>query len=131
MYGRLYLNPPRGVPIRRAQHWGNWLQDVTCEYGENPWRLGLWAGGIILLFALVHLLVDVLSPVPVSLAASTGPAELWDYLSFSMQSFASMSLHRAQPASSLGALLASLEALLGMGILALFMYTLGRRMSGN
>ena len=131
LYLRLYTRPQRGVPVRRGTHFGNWLQDATCEYGENPWRLGLWALGVILLFAVVHFLADLLAGSPVSLATAAGPAEVWEYLAFSMQSFASMSLARAQPATSFAAVLASLEALIGMGILALFMYTLGRRMSGN
>jgi len=131
LYARLYLRPQRGVPIKRAVHLGNWLQDASCEYGENPWRLGLWAVGVIFSFALLHLMADLASSTPVSLATAQGPAEVWEYLAFSMQSFASMSVMRAQPVSTFASVLASLEALVGMGILALFMYTLGRRMSGN
>lgn len=131
LYLKLYLRPQRGVPIKRAAHFGNWLQDVTCEYGENPWRLGLWAIGVILLFAAGFLLADLAAGTPVALASANGPAEVWEYLTFSLQSFASMSVMRVQPVSSFAALFASLEALIGMGLLALFMYTLGRRMSGN
>jgi uncharacterized protein YjbI with pentapeptide repeats len=131
-YARLYLRPQRGVPLYRLRHLGNWLQDATCEYGENPWRLMLWAAGVVLAFAGVHLLADLLSPVPVSLAAAPGqPAGVAAYLSLSILSFASMSFQRVEPVSAVGALLASVEAMLGLGLLALFMYTLGRRMSGN
>lgn len=131
LYARLYLKPPRGVPVKRAQHLGNWLQDATCEFGENPWRLGVWAAAAVLVFAALHFMLDAFSPAPVSLAGAHGPAPLWDYLALSLQSFASMVFTRLEPASSLGAVLASVEALVGLGLLALFMYAMGRRMSGN
>ncbi len=132
LYARLYARPPRGVPVRRMQHLGNWVQDVTCEYGENPWRLGLWAIALVLLFAGIGLAADMLSDTPVSLAAAAHePAGVLDYLAFSLLSFTSTGFQRYAPVSSVGALLTGLEGMLGLAVLALFMYTLGRRMSGN
>ncbi len=132
LYWRLYLRPPRGVPIARRQHLGNWLQDAACEYGENPWRLGFWAGGLAFFAAVLYFLLDWFSPEPVVLALFPGqPRPPLEYLAFSFVSLASMNFGRTEPASMLGALLASGEALLGISLLALFMYTLGRRMAGN
>lgn len=132
LYSRLYLKPPRGVPVNRWQHFGNWLQDALCEYGENPWRLGLWAAGIVLSFGVAYFLLDWISPEPITLAFSAGtPRPPLEYLTFSFASLAAMNFVRIEPASTLGAFLASLQAVLGVSLFALFMYTLGRRMSGN
>ncbi|MBI2886093.1 MAG: pentapeptide repeat-containing protein [Chloroflexi bacterium] len=132
LYLRLYLKPPRGVPVRRAQHLGNWFEDALCEFGENPWRLLWWMGGLLVAFGLLYFLVDLLSPEPVTLALAAGsPRPLMEYLTFSLASLATVTFVRLEPATTLGALLASLEAALGLGLFALLMYTLGRRMSGN
>jgi hypothetical protein len=124
---RLYLRPPSGIPLRRRGHLGNWLQDLACEYGENPWRLMLW---VLLLgtgFALLGALADALAPGAV-LAQGAG---LLDYLGFSFASMATMQFTRTAPAGDLGVALATVEALVGVSLFGLFMYTLGRRMSGN
>ena len=117
---------------RGEQALGNWLQDATCEYGENPWRLGWWALACVVLFAALYYLADLYGGAPVTLAQAAGqPVSPFDYLSFSFMSFASMTFDRFQPASSVGAALASAEAMLKLALLSLFMYSLGRRMSGN
>ncbi len=132
LHARLYLRPPQGVPVRRREHFGNWLQDSLCEYGENPWRLGLWALGLAMFSAMLYFLLDWASPEPVILAlAGNSPRPPLEYLAFSFTSLASMSFVRTEPASTLGTFLASVEAMTGVGLFALFMYTLGRRMSGN
>jgi len=132
LFTRLYLKPPSGVPVRRWQHFGNWVQDVLCEYGENPWRLGLWAGAVVFVFALLHFLLDWISPEPVTLALMAGaPRPPLEYLAFSFASLAAMNFVRIEPVSTLGIFLASIQAAVGVGLLALFMFTMGRRMSGN
>jgi len=132
LYARLYLQPPRGVPIRRWQHLGAWVQDMLCEYGENPWRIGLWAGAVVLLFAVLYFILDWIAPEPVTLALMAGaPRFPLEYVTFSFASLAAMNFVRIEPASTLGVLLASIEAVVGVALFALFMYTMGRRMSGN
>ena len=132
LYLRLYLKPPMGVPIRRRQHLGSWLQDSSCEYGENPWRLCWWAGAAAVLFATLYFMLDLLAPQPITLAMQAGaPRTPFEYLAFSVASLATMSFVRTEPASALGVFLASAEGIIGVALVALFMYTLGRRMSGN
>src|SRR5207244_10054719 len=98
---RLYFRPPQGVPVRRWQHFGNWLQDSLCEYGENPWRLGLWALGLAVFSAVFYFLVDWASPEPVILALSGNvPRPPLEYLAFSFTSLAYMSFVRTEPAGT-------------------------------
>jgi len=132
LYLRLFVRPPKGVPLRRQQYLVNGLQDLSCEYGENPWRLAGWGGISVPLFAAIYFLLDLLAPVPVTLAMSAGqPLNPLEYLTFSLSSLTTMSFLRWEPASTLGAILASLQAALGISFFALLMYSLGRRMSND
>ena len=71
-------------------------------------------------------------PSPITLAMQAGaPRTPFEYLAFSVASLATMSFVRTEPASALGVFLASAEGIIGVALVALFMYTLGRRMSGN
>lgn len=128
LLARLYLRPMPGIPLRRAAHLGNWLQDAVCEYGENPWRLMAWAVALGLVGALAGFAIDLLAASALVLPQ---PAGFLDYLGFSFASMATMHFARTEPAGQLGVLLATAQAMLGVSLFGLFMYTLGRRMSGN
>jgi len=132
LYLKLFLVPQRGVPVQCKRYIENKLQDGLCEYGENPGRLGGWGLATAFSFAVLYFLMDWVSPNPLVLALAPGaPASPLDYLGFSLASLATMTFVRLEPASNFAALLGSIEGLLGIGLLALFMFTLGRRMSGN
>ena len=128
LLARLYLRPMPGVPLRRMAHLGNWLQEATCEYGENPWRLMVWAVVIGLVGALAGFGLDLAAGSALVLPQ---PAGFLDYLGFSFASMTTMHFARTEPAGQLGVLLATFQAMLGISLFGLFMYTLGRRMSGN
>lgn len=132
LYLKLFLLPQRGVPLKRWQYALNQMQDGLCEYGENPWLLVWWAFVTAFSFAVLYFLLDLLSPSPLVLALNPGaPLSPIDYLGFSMASLATMTFVRMEPASNFAIFLASLEGIMGIGLFALFMFTLGRRMSGN
>ncbi len=132
LYLKLFFIPQQGVPLQRKRFLENKLQDSLCQYGENPWQLGSWALATAFGFALLYFLLDWVSPNPVVLALTPGaPVSPLGYLGFSFASMATMTFVRLEPATNLAALLASIEGVLGIGLLALFMFTLGRRMSGN
>jgi uncharacterized protein YjbI with pentapeptide repeats len=100
-----------------------WLEELSCGYGEKPWRaLGL-AVAIILLFSPIYYLSLGITDVE-------GRMLSWfDYLIYSMSTFATINLPRFNVINVTAELWTSLEALLGIATLALLMYSLGNRIS--
>jgi uncharacterized protein YjbI with pentapeptide repeats len=96
----------------------NWLYELTTGYGERPWNPVGVAAFSILAFAFGYSL-------------SGGVHGFADALIYSLATFATFNLARpeVQPQGTGMEMASSLEALLGIGILALFVYTLGNRMS--
>lgn len=132
LYLRLFLRPPRAVPMKRRRFLGNLAQDAICEYGENPWRLFGWAGALVALFAMVYYFIDLAGSSPIALEQQAGqPLSPLDYFVYSLASLSTMHFARFEPATTFGAFLASLEGIIGISLFALFMYTLGRKLSND
>ncbi len=100
---------------------GRWLEDISCGYGEKPFRSLLLGAVVILVFVPIYQLSG-----GVFVSQTMLPGWL-DYLIFSMSTFATVSLPRFSLATPLAEFLTSLEALLGIAILALLMFALGNR----
>jgi uncharacterized protein YjbI with pentapeptide repeats len=104
-----------------------WLQAILTEavlgYGERPMRVVFWSFMIILVFPLLYWLSNgVMNPA--------GRVIYWiDYLYYSLAAFSTIGFPDLVPANNAGKFLTSLEALLGISVLALLMFALGNRVS--
>jgi uncharacterized protein YjbI with pentapeptide repeats len=96
----------------------NWMYELTTGYGERPWNPVVIAVLSMLAFAVGYLVSG----------AVDGFADASIY---SLATFATFNLARpeVQPQGTGIETASSLEALLGIGMLALFVFTLGNRMS--
>lgn len=101
----------------------DWLTDLTSGYGERPLRT-LWVAlAVILSFPLFYGLSG-----QVRLHTGGVPSGL-DYLIYSLGAFSTMDFSRFETTGVIAETLASIEALLGISILALLMFALGNRIS--
>jgi uncharacterized protein YjbI with pentapeptide repeats len=100
-----------------------WLEEVTCGYGDKPRRTFGFAAAVILGFAPLYWL-------SAGIMDRSGHSLGWlDYVIYSMSSFATINLARFDVINIFAELLTSLEALSGIAVLALLMFTLGNRIS--
>jgi len=98
-----------------------WMAELSCGYGEKPLRTILWAVAVILTFPFFYQWSDGLS-------ITTGCSPQWiDYLHHSLAAFSTMSLPDIAPVGDWAKLLTSIEAILGISVLALLMFALGNR----
>lgn len=100
-----------------------WGAELSCGYGEKPLRAIWWTLGTIFIFPLFYWLSG-------GLASTTGATMNWlDYLNYSFGAFTTMGFARFETTNGLAETLTSLEALLGISVLALLMFALGNRIS--
>lgn len=98
---------------------GNIMLDVTCGYGERPFRPVVFSVGVIGVFALLFSVIqpDIAYQKPVG------------YLIFSIEAFVSLILGLPQSAETVVNLLIVVEAFFGGFIIALLVFTLTRSVS--
>jgi len=100
---------------------------LLCGYGEKPRRPLISAGVIIISFAFLFwafkwVITDQMEPL----------SRFWDYLYFSGITFTTIGYGDMRPlASSWARVLAFGEGFIGVFLIALFTWTLGRRYSGR
>jgi len=92
----------------------NWAYELATGYGERPWNPVAWGGVIILGFA-------------VGFTRAIG--NFWDALIYSLATFATFNLADTGPTGRGADVASSVEALLGIAVLALVIFTLGNKMS--
>jgi len=103
-------------------HWlANWLADVTCVYGESPSHVFLTSGCVIAVFAVLYALMGSVGDTETILS------RLSNAFLFSLSTFATINLAGLDAWDLPTRFAASLEALLGIAMLALLMFTLGNR----
>jgi len=100
-----------------------WLQSWTAEllvgYGERPLRTIFWAVITIVLFAVMYRFSGGINN-------PTGQSVRWlDYLHYSLATFSTIGFPDLVPNNDTAKLLTSLEALTGISLLALLMFSLG------
>lgn len=102
----------------------DWITELLCLYGESPLRVIAWAAvSAFILFPLLYALfggVDTTDGSPVTWS---------EYLRLSLASFATIELPNIQAQGIPAQFLQTLEALTGISLLALLMFTLGNRIS--
>jgi len=108
-------------PARRAA-WH--LHRIVWGYGSIPWLLFAWMAVLVILFGLV-----VFPVIGVSVPGSSPVVshKLVDGLALSLVTFATLGYGNTYPASKLGEILAGLEAMLAMVLVAMFVVSLTRK----
>jgi len=108
------------------RHFITWLgleaAELSCGYGERPWRTFGISLVVILGFALLY-------PLSGGIQVQGGTASFGDYLLYSISAFATINFQRFSLVNAFAEVLTGLEALLGVSLLALLMFALGNRMS--
>lgn len=95
----------------------NWLYELTTGYGERPWNTVGMGLLVVLAFAVGY--------------SATAISNVWDAMVYSLATFATFNLAdtSSQPHGRGMETASSIEALLGIVVLALVVFTLGNRMS--
>jgi len=101
----------------------DWIIEGLCGYGERPFRTLGVALFVLLVFSGLFRITGGLSKGP------NQTVTLGDYFLFSLASFATIDLPPLQATCPRAQFLATLEAITGISLLALLMFTLGNRIS--
>ena len=115
-----WLNRPRWLR--------NWLYEATTQYGENPWRPVIWAGVVVLVFGLIYAAAGNIATGDVGALQGQPTHNPWTALVHSISAFATIGFNTLEPQGWGARLLTAVEAMLGIGLFALFVFTLGNRM---
>jgi len=97
----------------------SWFLDITCQYGERPWRVFFLTLGTVLVFGILHLAFGSIASKLVE-----------DNMLFSLGSFVTITFPGLEATNLFARFLTCVEAAIGISLFALLMYSLGRRMSG-
>jgi uncharacterized protein YjbI with pentapeptide repeats len=100
-----------------------WGAELSCGYGEKPLRSIGWALAVVLIFPVFYWLSGGI------VSTNSRPLSALDYLNYSLGSFTTIGFARFNTANWIAETLTSLEALLGISVLALLMFALGNRIS--
>lgn len=120
-------------PSLHGEWWRLTFSKHVTGYGENPYSVGLTAGLTIGIFSILYAILggvesDEVSRVP-SIFGIESISTIADSIYFSILTFSTLGYGDLQPASWPIRFLATIEALLGAVLIALFVYTIGRRSS--
>jgi len=101
----------------------SWVADLLVGYGEKPFRAALASCVSIVFFAFLFWLSGGISNL------SGQPLRLIDYLHYSIAAFSTIGFPDLVATSDAAKIFTSLEALTGISLLALFMFSLGNRIN--
>ena len=109
--------------ISRWRWFRNWFYELTTGYGERPWNAVVCGLGAVFAFTVGFWATGVVG--------GRGAAAFFDSLVYSIATFATFNLARPglNPEGRGVEVFSSLEAILGIGVLALVVFTVGNRMS--
>jgi len=114
--GSIWVYVPRAFLI-----WiGDWLAELSCGYGEKPFRTLLWSGLTILFFTTLYQWVG-------GIDCQCGKMNFLDYANYSLGSFSTIGFSQFEATTPIAQTLTSVEALIGIAMLALLMFALGNR----
>jgi len=101
----------------------NWAYELTTGYGERPWNAVRTGLAVVLAFAVGFWGTGAIG--------ARGAVAFFDSFVYSISAFATFNLARPDlnPEGRGVEIASSLEAILGIGVLALVVFTLGNRMS--
>jgi len=98
------------------------LHRVVWGYGAIPWLLFAWMAFLVLLFGVV-----VFPAIGVEVEGSGVSHGIADGFALSLVTFATLGYGNSYPASKAGQMLAGLEAMLAMVLVAMFVVSLARK----
>jgi hypothetical protein len=101
----------------------DWIVELTCGYGERPLRTVWWGLATVVVFGVLYWVCGGVVSV------NGAPLTWLDYLNYSLGAFSTIGFSNFATIDRLAQTLTSVEALLGIAILALLMFTLGNRIS--
>lgn len=108
-----------------AKRFFSWFMDISCGYGEQPWKVIILSLFVVILFGFLYLILD-------GLKTDINIAIRWhDYFVFSLRNFVTLGLPDIKPFTFVIKTLSSIEAAFGIGLFALLMYSFGRRLTGR
>ena len=132
---------------KMAYHWGwrwrfwrpwpafgrwlrNWAYELLTGYGERPFLPVLWGLVVILTFAGGYAVAGNIAPdFAGDPATAQGSHSFMDALTHSIAAFATIGFNTLEPLGWGARLLTAIESAFGIGLFALFIFTLGNRMS--
>jgi voltage-gated potassium channel Kch len=122
---------PTSHRVDAALRWvTNGLLDLIVGYGERPQRTAMLALAVILGCAAAFPATEgLVAGDEVVTYTSHGLAAVVDSLYFSIVTFATLGLGDVHPAGTLGRLIAAAEGLVGAFLTAVFVFSLGRRVT--
>jgi uncharacterized protein YjbI with pentapeptide repeats len=111
------------------RRWGrNWAYELLTGYGERPHMPVIWAGVVILLFALIYAAAGNIAAGDVGALEGQPTHSPITALVHSISAFATIGFNTLEPVGWGARLLTALEAMFGIALFALFVFTLGNRM---
>jgi len=122
VHARIFLGlapPAAGIFQSQVSRWRwlrNWAYELATGYGERPWNPVI--GGLLIILGFAG-----------GFCATRAIANLWDALIYSLATFATFNLADTGPTGRGADVASSVEALLGIAVLALVVFTLGNKMS--
>ena len=106
--------------------WGLSLaSELSTGYGERPLRVLFWCLFAIAVFPVLYWLSEGIAKT------SGSPLRPIDFFQYSLAAFSTIGFPDLVPVTDIGKTLTSIEALSGIGALALLMYSLGKRIGRN
>ena len=114
--------------IDRPRWLRNWFYEGTCGYGENPWRPVIWAAVVVLLFTVIYAVAGNIATGDVGAEQGDPTHNPITALVHSISAFATIGFNTLEPQGWGARLLTAVEAMFGIGLFALFVFTLGNRM---
>ena len=100
----------------------DWTAESTCGYGEKPLRTLALSLVILLVFPFLYAWIGGIN-------STAGAMTALDYFNYSLAAFTTLGFSEFEATTAVAQTLTSLEALLGISILALLMFVLGNRIS--
>jgi hypothetical protein len=108
----------------------NWLYELSAGYGERPWRPVACSGIVVLFFAVVYAAGGLIDPVFDGNPKTPPRApNFLDALTYSIGAFFTVGFNIMEPLGKVARLLTSVESALGIGLLALLIWTIGNSMT--
>lgn len=101
----------------------NWAYELLTGYGEHWWKPVIWALAVVLCFALGYSAAG-----NVASGDGSGTHDFLTALTHSIAAFATVGFNTLEPVGWGARLLTAIEAMFGIGLFALFVFTLGNRM---
>jgi hypothetical protein len=108
----------------------NWSFELLTGYGERAWMPAIWAIIVVLAFAVGYATAGNIAPdFAGDPETAQGSHNFVDALTHSIAAFATIGFNTLEPIGWGARLLTALESAFGIGLFALFIFTLGNRMS--